>query len=225
MADKKSLALRAKIIGVLMRDARLAANKTPKECAAVIGVNLNVYNAYETGAGAISLPELELLAYYLDIPLSHFWGENVISDDEDRVSNIKTGELLALRNRIIGAQVREARLRRDISQKELAAAVGITPGRLKTYELGEEPVPVPELETLGWILGLNIDTFFETRGPVGEWDSTQRAFEKFKDLPQEVREFVNNPTNEMYVRVAMRLANMPTEKLRDVAATILDITF
>lgn len=225
MADKKSLVLRAKIIGVLLRDARLAVGKTPHDCAALLSLNASSYSAYELGAKPISLPELELLAYYFDIPLSHFWGADIISDDQERTSNLKTAELIALRQRIIGTQLREARLNRDMSLKELAASVGVTPARIKTYEFGEEPVPIPELEALGWVLGLRIDSFFESSGPVGEWDASRRSFEKFKDLPPEVRDFVTNPSNELYVRVAMRLANMPTDKLRDVAATILDITF
>jgi transcriptional regulator with XRE-family HTH domain len=225
MADKKSLALRAKIIGVLLRDARLAAGKTPHECAELLGLHTSTYNTYELGAKPVSLPELELLAYYFDIPLSHFWGEDIISDDQERTSNLKTAEIITLRQRIIGTTLREARLKRDMSQKELAASVGVTPARIKAYEFGEEPVPIPVLEALGWVLGLRIDSFFEASGPVGEWDANRRAFEKFKDLPPEVRDFVSNPANELYMRVAMRLAGMPTEKLRDVAATILDITF
>jgi transcriptional regulator with XRE-family HTH domain len=225
MADKKSLAIRAKIIGVLLRDARLAAGKTPKDCATVLGMTASAYAAYELGKKPVSLPELELLAYYLDTPLSHFWGDNIISDDLERGSNINTAELITLRHRIIGIQLREARLKRSISPKELAAAVGIPSSRLKAYEVGEQPVPVPELETLGWVLGLNIDSFFEKEGPVGEWDAARRAFEKFKELPPEVQDFVANPVNESYVRVAMKLSDMSTHKLRDIAAGLLDITF
>ena len=225
MADKKSLAIRAKIIGVLLRDARLAAGKAPKDCATVLGMSASAYASYELGKKPVSLPELELLAYYLDTPLSHFWGDNIISDDQERGSNINTVELIEIRDRIIGAQLRETRLKRNISLKELAAAVGIPSSRLKAYEFGEQPVPVPELETLGWILGLNIDNFFEKQGPVGEWDAARRAFDKFKELPSEVQEFVANPVNEAYVRVAMKLSDMSANKLRDIAAGLLDITF
>jgi len=62
MADKKSLTLRAKIIGVLLRDARLAANKSPKECAELLGLSASAYSSFELGKKSLSLPELELLA-------------------------------------------------------------------------------------------------------------------------------------------------------------------
>lgn len=224
MADKKSLALRAKIIGVLLRDARLAAGKTPKDCGDLLGSSGSAYSAYELGKKALSLPELELLAYYLDIPLSHFWGDEVMSDAPDRVSGMNSDELMRLRHRIIGLQIRQARVANGISPKELAAAVGAPASRIKSYEFGQYPIPVPELETLAWVLGMKIDHFFERQGPVGEWDASRRAYEQFKDLPAEVQEFVMNPLHDSYLRIAIRLADMPAGQLKDLAAALLDIT-
>jgi len=225
MADKKSLTLRAKIIGVLLRDARLAAGKSLKECGAALGLTTGAYSAFELGKKSISLPELELIAYYLDTPLTHFWGDATLSEGGERGADINTGELVYLRQRIIGAQIRQARLAKSLSQKELAAAIGASAARIKGFEFGERPVPIPDLEALGGALGLRIDHFFEKQGPVGEWDAARRAFERFKELPPEVQEFVGNPANESYLRVAMRLADMPSDRLREVAEDLLNITF
>lgn len=225
MTDKKALALRAKIIGVLLRDARLAANKSPKDCGEALGISARAYSSYELGKKSISLPELELLAYSLDTPLTHFWSDDTISDNPERGADIDSAELANIRHRIIGAQIRQARQSRNVSQKELAAAVGIPPSRLKSYEFGAKPVPIPELEAISYALGLKIDHFFERQGPLGEWDATRRAFERFKELPAEMQEFIAQPMNEPYLRIAMRLAESPAEKLRTIAESILDITF
>lgn len=224
MADKKSLELRAKIIGVLLRDARLAASKTPKDCAELLGVSVSAYSAHELGKKPLSLPDLELLAYFLDIPLSHFWSDELLSSAPDRLARMNSAELVKLRHRIIGLRIRQARLANSISLKELASAVGVSTARIKSYEFGETPIPIPELETLAWVLGAKIDHFFERQGRVGEWDASQRAFEQFKELPDEVQDFVMNPLNENYVRIAMRLAAMPAGQLKDLAAALLDIT-
>ncbi len=45
------------------------------------------------------------------------------------------------------------------------------------------------------------------------------------ELPDDVRRFVVNPTNISYLRVAQRLSDMTTEQLRNLAASILDITY
>jgi transcriptional regulator with XRE-family HTH domain len=225
MPDTKSLELRAKIIGVLLRDARLAAGKSPKECGDVLAISANAYGAFELGNDAPSLPELELLSYYLNIPLSHFWDEQILSEAPERTTRVNTGELLKLRNRIIGLQIRQARTASSIGIKSLATTVGVSVNQIKLYEMGEAPVPMPELEVIAWALGMKMDTFFEQQGPVGEWDASGRAYIQFKELPQDLQDFVMNPLNESYLRVAMRLANMPADKIKDMAATLLDITY
>ena len=71
--ETTAMTLRAKIIGALIRDARLAAQKTIDECAGIVGVSEQDFEAYELGSKAISLPELEAIAYHLQVPLDHFW--------------------------------------------------------------------------------------------------------------------------------------------------------
>ncbi|MBI3362433.1 MAG: helix-turn-helix transcriptional regulator [Chloroflexi bacterium] len=225
MADKEALAVRAKILGVLLRDARLAAGKSLKDCATVLGGTPGAYGDCELGRKPLSLPELEILAFYLDTPLSHFWGSEIISDDKPASAELHAGELLALRHRLIGAKLRAARTAAGVKRKELAAEAGISPGRLSAYEFGEKSIPIPELEVLARALGLTVDHFLERQGPIGEWDANRRAYERFEQLPPDLREFLVEPVNESYLRLAMQLAHLSVEKLRGIAEGILDITY
>ena len=81
MSIQVQVALRSRKLGVLIRDARLAARKTVPECAQLVGVTSGLLRAWEIGSKAPSLPELEVLAYSLHLPLSHFWSKNAMSDD------------------------------------------------------------------------------------------------------------------------------------------------
>lgn len=225
MADKEALSVRAKILGVLLRDARLAAGKSLKDCAAMLGCTPGVYGDYELGRKPLSLPELEVLAFFLDVPLSHFWGHEIISDDRPKAADLDTNGLLALRHRLIGAKLRAARTAGGVKRKELAATAGIPPSRLSAYEFGEKPIPIPELEVLARAVGLTVDYFLEQEGPIAEWDATRRAYEQFKQLPPDLRAFVVEPVNESYLRLAMQLARLSVEKLRGIAEGILDITY
>ena len=65
MSQKQAFQLRAKIIGVLLRDARLATGKSMKDLGDVLGVTAGRIASIERGTRSLSLPELELLAYYL----------------------------------------------------------------------------------------------------------------------------------------------------------------
>lgn len=220
-----ALDLRAKMLGVLLRDAREYAGRAPKECADVIGVTIQTYNAYERGDKSPTLPELELLAYSLDVPLAHFWGDTAISEREQRRPAAPTAAITEVRDRMIGARLRQARLAANLKSKDLAAELGISAGLLAAFEFGQTPVPLPDLEVLLARLGLELDDVLESSGVVGEWESTGRLFERFKQLPPDLRDFVTQPLNEHYVRLAQRLSQMPTDHLRAIATGLLDITY
>jgi len=224
LVAEEKLGLRNRIIGLLLRDARERAEKTKRECAEALGVSTGTITAYEEGRKPISLPELEVLAYTLDTPVAHFWEHEQKLAAEEKPLPLQ--EVLALRHRIVGALLRQARLEANISQKELAEILGCSVGRLSSYEYGKRPIPLAELELLAQHLGLPLKHFLDTQeGPVGEWHRQEDAWRYFCKLPQEAQEFVSKPINIKYLEVAMRLAEMPAGGLRDIAAGLLDITY
>jgi hypothetical protein len=44
-------------------------------------------------------------------------------------------------------------------------------------------------------------------------------------LPEDLQTFLMEPLNEEYIRTAQRLSEMPTEKLRGIAETLLELTY
>ena len=224
MDIRSQTTLRTKKLGVLIRDVRLAARRNLDECARAIGVTRGVFRAYEEGRRAPSLPELEILVYYLRLPIDHFWGKASISSDHLAMEPLDLPQLMELRQRMIGALLRQERNTASLSIKALTQETGIPSGRIKAYELGERAIPLPELEALLTALGARIDTFFDQSGPIGEWMSDQKSMQQFLDLPKELQAFVCQPVNRPYLELAMKLSSMSTDKLRSVAEGLLDIT-
>ncbi|MCP4142376.1 MAG: transcriptional regulator [Chloroflexi bacterium] len=225
MESKTRIAIRAKTLGVLIFDAREASRMSKKDCAEAIGISTSTYNAYEQGKKAPSLPELEALSMFLNIPISHFWGTQAISDDQSPLEKIELSRLVELRHRMIGALLRQERRNAGFSMKALAREAGIPTSRIKAYELGERPIPTPELETLLSVLGSRIEDFFDKSGPIGQWMTRQSTIEDFLELPAELQEFVCQPINRPYLELALKLSDFSADKLRTVAEGILDITF
>jgi transcriptional regulator with XRE-family HTH domain len=64
--------LRRKIVGALLREARQCAGKTQKECAAAAHVTPRLIGQYENGDKDVPPSELEALAEFLGMPVSHF---------------------------------------------------------------------------------------------------------------------------------------------------------
>jgi transcriptional regulator with XRE-family HTH domain len=125
---------------------------------------------------------------------------------------------------MIGALLRQERMNASLSMKSVAEQTGISASRLKRYELGELPIPLPELEVILKVLGGRVETFFDQGGPVGLWMTQQKAIQQFLDMPVELRNFVCQPVNRPYLDLARKLSEMSTGKLRSVAEDLLDIT-
>jgi len=222
---KEKLALRNRIIGLLIRSSRERARKTKRECAKALGVSPATLTAYEEGRKPISLPELEVLAYVLDTPMTRLLeAESEPAGGEEE--QVPLQEVLALRHRIVGALLRQARLEAEVPLKELAEVLGCSTGRLSAYEYGERPIPLAELELLARHLRLPLKYFMDSQeGPVGEWHRQEEAARRFRELPRDVQDFIIRPANIKYLEVAMRLAQMPAGGLRGIAEGLLEITY
>lgn len=224
MDTKSQIIIRTKKLGVLIRDARLTVRRTVQECAEALGIRPSVFRAYEEGLKAPSLPELETLVFYLDLPMDHFWGKQTKSEVPGRITKLDLSKLLPLRQRKIGALLRQERMKASVSIRTLSHETGIASSRIKAFELGEKPIPLPELEILVRTLGGRVESFFDRHGPVGQWMISEDTVKQFLEMPVELREFVAMPVNRPYLQLAMKLSNMSRDKLRSVAEDLLDIT-
>jgi len=157
MDTKSQVTIRTKKLGLLIRDARLAARRSIDECAEAIGIRKILFRAYEEGLRAPSLPELETLVFFLDLPIDHFWGKQVKSERTSPHKNLDLPKLLAVRQRKIGALLRLERMNASISIRNLAHTTNISSERIEAYELGEHPIPLPELELLVKTLGGRVE--------------------------------------------------------------------
>jgi transcriptional regulator with XRE-family HTH domain len=220
-----AISIRARKLAVLMTDARTASRRSIADCARAVGVSESDFQAFETGAKSPSLPELELLAYYLNVPLEQFWGRQTLSENSPERAIPHADRLMTLRHRMIGAGLRQVRTQANLSAREVFTRTGITEADLKAYEMGEKPVPLPILEILVTALGSHMDVFMDTRGPVGAWRAQQKAIEQFLELPPELQEFTSKSVNRPYLELAIRLSELSVEKLRAVAEGLLEITY
>ena len=219
-----ALSLRTKKLGVLMRDARLASGKSVSEAAQAIGVPPAELEAYEMGEKAPSLPELELLAFSLNVPLSHFWGNMALSEREQSEDKPQPQKLLEIRQKVIGALIRQAREEAGLSLQEASERASLKPEVLEAYELGQAAIPLPVLEYLGNTYNHPINDFQARQDPVGARVSQQRTLDDFLELSPELQAFVSKPINRPYLELAQRLSEMSVDKLRSVGEGILEIT-
>jgi transcriptional regulator with XRE-family HTH domain len=223
--DHEAVTLRAKILGALIKDARIASDKDEDTCAKAIGVPAHRFRAYELGEESPSLPELECLAYYLDVPMEHFWEKQPLRSKNGRKELKDIQRLMGLRQRMIGALLRQARIEADVSLEKLADYMQVEISELEAYELGESSVPLPYLEILSGVLNRSIREFHDQHGPVGRWQLSHQAMQDFQEMPLDMQVFISKPVNRPYLDLAIRLSDMSVERLRAVAEGLLEITY
>jgi transcriptional regulator with XRE-family HTH domain len=216
--------IRSKKLGILIQSARSSAGKSIEECAAALNISNEQMESFEGGEASPSLPELEALAFYLKVPLDYFWGREVIDAIQKEPQVFEKDRLMRLRNRVIGASLRKARLEAGMTSLELANTVSISEEQLNQYELGAESIPLPELELLATNVKGTIRDFQDSRGPIGTWIRQQRVMQNFDDLSPELQDFISKPINRPYLEISQRLSEMSVEKLRTVAEGLLEIT-
>jgi transcriptional regulator with XRE-family HTH domain len=219
----ESYRIRGKMIGVLLRDARLKAGRHLEDCARLLRTTPAVIEAWEFGDDIPSLPQLELLAYYLDVPVSHFWGMDTLEATRDERTSAQE-EYIALRNRMIGALLRLAREDVGKTLEQMAEESGLSVDTITAYEMGEQPIPMHALTVLSNSVKKNIPYFLESQSHLGEWLALREEWQHFTKLPDEIRRFAANPLNLGFIEIAIMFSQMPADKLRKVGESVLNIS-
>ncbi len=215
--------LQAKMLGVLIRDARLSAARTEAECARIMGVDPSEYEAWEYGDTAPALPQLEILAFYLGVPVSHFWGQSTLKEryaEDNRAEE----EYIHLRTRMVGILLRQAREGAGKTVEEVAEDAKLPIESIQAYESGEADIPMHELNVIARSVNKTMPYFIESSGTIGELLAIREEWKHFTELPEDIRAFAANPLNIGFIEIAVMLSQMPADKLRNVGRSIVDIT-
>lgn len=225
MDAPQAIAIRSKIIGVLVRRARLRAGKSQKDCAEFLGCSSFVFRQYEQGEKGLSLPELEALAFLFDVPPESLWDDSHSLPEGKAEGALPMDQLLLLRRKILAVQFRQCRTAASLTQREVAELLGCSPSMVSQYERGRRDIPLAELEHVVEACGRGLEQFLDQTIPLGKGEQERRALARLDELPEDVREFVLNPTNLLYFRIGMLLSGLRADNLRQIAETLLDITY
>lgn len=224
-AAGERLKIKSRVIGILLQDARTAAGRSLAETAELLGLSEADYAVFESGETAPTLPQLEILAYFFNVPLRHFWsGQTLAAQRGEEALREEAAEILSLRQRIIGLSLQQIREEAGLSLEEAAAESGLGADQIASAERGETALPIGELEALAAALKVGVDDLSDGHGRVGKWLQSQTDFERFSALPPEVRAFVLQPINHTYLDLARKLSEMEVGRLRTIAESILEIT-
>jgi len=215
-ADSAAHAARRRMIGELVHSARESSGRRTKDLADFLTISPAMLNAIEAGEKEPTLPMLEAIACFLQVPVHSFFGLHAIPRQVDLPAD--AGAMMRLRGHIIGARLRQRRLQRCESLAECAQAVGTTTKTIKAWEIGSRQPSLLELEKLLTHLDLSLSDMLDLGiGLLGELQLRQVQQMQFEALPAELRAFVCDPAARDVLQFAARMRQLSREELRAMA--------
>jgi transcriptional regulator with XRE-family HTH domain len=226
MNAMQEISIRNRIIGILIKRSRLKAGNSQRECADLLGCSPSTFSQYERGQKGLSLPQLEALAYLFDVPLANLLNDDQAPPPDPPEDSLPIDQVMMLRRKMLAVQFRQCRHSAGLSQREMAALLGCSAGTVSHYERGQRDIPLAELEIAASRCGQDLADFMDEQiAPLSPAEQERQNLARLNELPPDVRDFVLKPTNELYFRVAILLSALKADSLRQIAETILDITY
>lgn len=239
--------IKQKMLGVLMRSVRNRVGLTLDETAGLLGIQPAELADYELGRREADLPLLEALAGLANMPVSYFWSENPLPAPDTDYSFSKA---VQLRRKIVGVLLNKARLDAGKSPEDIAGVLNCPPEQVHNVELGRAELPFSRLQVVAPYLNVSLDYFSDgvaaaeqevapkpngsapvppvpPAPPVPAVPSAPPVSEEeyLGHFSPEVQDFLKNPANQLYIKLAMRLHGLSSSTLRTLAEGILDITY
>ena len=209
--------VRGKLLGVLIRKCRLEAERSLTECALFLGADLALIEAWEYGESVPSLPQLELLAQFLN-------GDESFSSDgaavEDRAAQ---DEYMLLRRRLIGGLLRAARESSGRSVEELSESTGLRADQLTGFEFGDEKISVSDLTALAQTLKLDLSYFATPPYNLPEQSRSGNLLETPAEIDSDWREFAAESENLPFIQLAMAFQHIARDDLHRIADALFTI--
>lgn len=226
--ETKLLTIRSRKIGICLKDARLRARKSVEDAATVLGVPAEKYTAMELGAVSPSFPQLESLAVLYNVSFDTLVNWHCEDDSTSHLDPAVLNQVVTLREHVVAAYLAKARQEKQISIETLSQKVGISKEDLQLFERASKPVPYPVLVELAAALDLDLPMLHSRHLALSAapgQTAPGTAPQEFGELPIEMVDFINKPINRPYLELAKKLSEMSVDKLRNVAESLLEITY
>jgi transcriptional regulator with XRE-family HTH domain len=219
--------LRAKKIGVMLKQIRESQDQTESNCANWLGIKIDDYRSLENGTRCISLSQIESISSFFGLPFEVFTSASQEQLNSNLLKSDVNQGLITLRDKMIAVQLKQKREELGISVEQLANDASISSEDIFHYEDGIKPIPYCHLQSLLEILEIPLDALTSRQGSHKPASSIEYVPDSVLpgNLSEEMAAFVSKPANLPYLELAMRISKMDANKIRGIASSLLEITY
>lgn len=211
--------------GVLQRiqEIRKSKLRKVKDCAAFLNISKEDYRNFERGKLQLSLPEVELLAGYLDVPIQSFFQDEPYSPQTSPLhdKNIRL-RYKKLRQKMIQAMLIIEQTSQGNNLDHLYDLTQISTKKLKSYQRGKKSIPLDHFLAICKALKVTPEVFFHPSKAVAEQDGDDTQPVKWQpEFPEELEENTLSD-DDVYQTLIDAIKNIPIEAQAELAKTVLN---
>lgn len=214
--DLNNASDRSRQLGKVLETSRENAEKTLIKTAAFLGVSPDDLLRFERGETTPSLPQLEVLAEVFRVSVHDFIDPATRMQSVRKLEAEKVPSLVDVRSRIIAIQLKRARISQNIQLADLASSIGVTSDELEVMEAGDIPVPFSVLEKACERLSISITSLLSS----SDIEKAELVEDKSDELPGEWVEFLKDPANVPYLKLACGLKTIDPAVISQLGAQL-----
>jgi len=206
-----------------IKQVRTRKQQSIHNCAMILDISKVNYLKFENGEKPLSLPEIELLATYLGIPLQNLFDEGPVKDDsliilQDEVQP----QYRNLRQKMIRAKMNAEKANKGLSLEDLHQETGIPLESLKFYENGDLPIPIHHLIKISKVLSLPMDAFFNQEIMAESRASQQKSQPNWQQEYPESDDEKRISAGEAHSPLEIAISMLPIEDQAAMAKSLLE---
>jgi len=202
-----------------IQQIRKSRQRSIHDCAILLDISREDYLNFEEGSALLTLPEMELLASFFNVPLSSFFDESIIeSTPLSALPREARSSYKDLRHKMIQVKLILLRDEADISLEFLQEKTGISYEDLDSYDSGNKPIPFDHLNRICTCLGQPVKTFFSEEPDIVKNPEDSRPQQKWQpEYPER-----DNPSEDPYELLVNALKQTPKEDQARIARELLN---
>jgi transcriptional regulator with XRE-family HTH domain len=207
-----------------IRNIRKAKKRSIHDCATLLDISKEHYLRFENGSAPLSLPDIELLAWFFDVPLRVFIDDSPIEDYKLSIPELSLRpKYNQLRHKMIQAQFNVLKQKTGITLGELHEKTGIPQEALADFANGSAPIPISNLVLIANGLGESLDYFFSNGHQMDDPQPEQAEQKSPKWQPEypESEEAQNDQKTGPYEQLMSALKHISNDDRAQIAKILL----
>lgn len=206
-----------------IKKVRTRKQQSIHNCAMILDISKENYLKFENGEKPLSLPEIELIAIYLGIPMQNLFDDDPVKDDSLLVLQDEVQpQYRNLRQKMIRAKLNAEKTKRGISLEKLHQETGIPLQALTFYENGDLPIPFHHLIQISKVLSLPMDAFFSQENMAKKSASPHNGQPNWQQEYPESETENRISAGEAHSPLEIAISMLPIEDQAAMAKTLLE---